>query len=193
MYRRKTEVNLPWDDIFKGKGVDIGSGDDPLQIPDCVHFDQEDGDANHILDYLEEGSFDFVHASHVLEHLHDPTQALKDWSKLLKPGGYIVGEVPSWELYEGKRERSVFNPDHKSTFSLWSKKGGTELQHFYALEFFPKVAALSGMDLVSLRLIDTNYNYCVGASIDQTFPFENAVECYIEFFLQKHAASTHNL
>src|SRR6185437_10334068 len=32
-----------WDRIFQGKGLDIGAGDDPLDIPDCLHFDLPDG------------------------------------------------------------------------------------------------------------------------------------------------------
>ena len=39
--------------------------------------------------------FDIVHASLVLEHLLDPEAALKEWGKLLKPGGKLMVVVPN--------------------------------------------------------------------------------------------------
>ncbi len=39
--------------------------------------------------------FDIVHASLVLEHLLDPEAALKEWGKLLKPGGKLIVVVPN--------------------------------------------------------------------------------------------------
>lgn len=180
MNRRVREEKLtgfPWKRIFSGKGLDIGSGDDLL--PGAQPFDKEHGDAEHILDFFKPETFDFVHASHVLEHMHNPTMALSDWFQILKPNGYLIGEVPSWELYEGKRDRSVFNPDHKSTFSMWRKKGGAALPHYHAPTFF------TDFNPTSVRLIDTNYDYLKGASVDQTFRYEDGVECFIEFVLQK--------
>jgi hypothetical protein len=35
------------------------------------------------------------------------------------------------------------------------------------------------------RLVDTNYNYNLGTSVDQTFVRENAVEAFIEFVIRK--------
>lgn len=181
--RRMREDPEKWKAIFKGKGVDIGSGDNLLDVPGCEPFDKEHGDANRILDFLKARTYDYVHCSHVLEHVFDPSQCVEDWLDLLKPGGYLVGEVPSWELYEGKRPTSVFNPDHKTTFSMWNKVGGSVLPHFHAPYFFSTFS--DSATIHSVRLIDTNYDYCVGASVDQTFDFEKRVECFIEFVLQK--------
>ncbi len=46
-----------------------------------------------IPNYLRE--FDIVHASLILEHLLDPEAALKEWGKLLKPGGKLMVVVPN--------------------------------------------------------------------------------------------------
>lgn len=183
------EINgFQWKDIFKGKGVDIGSGDDPLPFTGCQPFDISDGDANNILDHLEEGIFDYVHASNVLEHMIDPMQAILGWWKLLKPGGYLIGEVPSWELYEGKRDLSIYNPDHKSTWSMWNLTGGSKLPHYFAPLFFSIFQSGNTNEnskIIKLQLIDTNYDYLKGSSVDQTFKESDEVECFIEFVLKK--------
>lgn len=178
--QEESEGGLPWSKILSGHGLDIGSGDDLL--PGAIPFDKEDGDANNLAQYFPSRTFDFLHASHVLEHVFDPAECVRDWLSLLKPGGHLVGEVPSWELYEGKRPTSIWNPDHKTTWSMWSKKGGSVLPHIFAPDFF---ASFGNTEVVSLRLIDTNYNYLTGASVDQTYDFSHGVECYIEFVLRK--------
>lgn len=45
---------------------------------------------------FETGSVDSLYAIHLLEHLHrgDADVALKDWARVLKPGGVLVLELP---------------------------------------------------------------------------------------------------
>ena len=42
--------------------------------------------------------FDAVHLNHVLEHVYDPVELLKRIKLILKPGGYLIIEVPN-EIY----------------------------------------------------------------------------------------------
>ena len=44
---------------------------------------------------LPDGSFDVVTAWAVFEHLHDPAGAFAECSRLLKPGGHLVIQVPN--------------------------------------------------------------------------------------------------
>ena len=44
---------------------------------------------------FEEGSFDVVRLSHVLEHLYEPLKTLKEIAKILKPNGQIRITVPN--------------------------------------------------------------------------------------------------
>ena len=166
--------------IFKGEGIDIGAGDDLINVTDVRGFDMEDGDANHLDQYFPEESFDFIHASQCLEHMRDPKAALESWLKVLKKGGYAVISIPSWELYEGMIWPSRFNPDHKSTWSMW-QKGSPALNHVK----LPEWLANFNCEIVYCELIDTNYNYKIGTRVDQTYPYENRVEAFIEFVLQK--------
>lgn len=43
---------------------------------------------------FEDNSLDYVLTSHVIEHFYDPIKALKEWFRVIKPGGYIAMIVP---------------------------------------------------------------------------------------------------
>lgn len=96
-------------------GIDIGAGSDPLNEVfrryDVLHGD---GDAQTMAGIPDE-SFYTVYASHVLEHLHDPIEALRNWWRILAPGGYLIVQVPHMDLYEKKTDLpSRWNADHKT-------------------------------------------------------------------------------
>jgi SAM-dependent methyltransferase len=95
-------------------GLDIGSGADPLNHT-FRRYDQArgDGDATFLNDIPAE-TFEVVYASHVLEHLHQPTVAVSNWWRVLKPGGLLAVIVPHRDLYEKRLTLpSRWNEDHK--------------------------------------------------------------------------------
>ena len=49
---------------------------------------------------FEYGSFDCLVCNDVLEHLVDPWQSLKDLTKFLSPGGYIISSLPNVRFSE---------------------------------------------------------------------------------------------
>ena len=58
-------------------------------------------------------SQDAVFASHCLEHIPDFRNAIRDWFRVLRIGGFLVVMVPHQFLYEKKRELpSRYNEDH---------------------------------------------------------------------------------
>ena len=67
---------------LSSKGIDIGAGDD-LIFPNVRRFDQNDGDANRIADFVHD-TFDYVFSSHCLEHMVDPKMALLNWWQLVR-------------------------------------------------------------------------------------------------------------
>jgi SAM-dependent methyltransferase len=104
-----------FDAYCRGRGLDIGYGGDPV-TPGVVGWDFEHGDAQ-LLQGLDAASFDFVYSSHLLEHLPDCALALRNWWRVLKPGGYLILHLPHRDLYEKKpRLPSWFNEDHKHFF-----------------------------------------------------------------------------
>lgn len=101
----------------QGQGLDIGYGGDLLSS-NCQGWDYADGNAQY-LKGVPDSSFDFVYASHILEHVRNPTVAIKNWWRVLKTNGYLIVAIPERNLYE-KRTRlpSHRNNDHKHFFLL---------------------------------------------------------------------------
>jgi SAM-dependent methyltransferase len=138
---------------LQGKGLDIGAGRDPVR-PDVRRFDVEHGDANCITQVIRElESFDYVFSSHCLEHMRDPIAALEDWWKLVKPGGALFVIVPDEDLYEQGYWPSIFNSDHKSTFTISKQTSWSPVSR----NLLELMGNLPGVDRVSVRLQDHGY------------------------------------
>ena len=151
-----TKAKAHWGTIEKqaiqGTGIDIGCGPDPV-TPNARRFDLEHGDANVISQFVKE-QFDFVYASHCLEHMHDPRKTILDWWKLVKPGGYLFILVPDEDLYEQGVFPSRFNNDHKATFTI-SKARSWSAKSINVLELGQ---SLPNGQIVSLQLQDVGYD-----------------------------------
>jgi len=101
-------------------GIDIGvgridsvHGADPIKIENCIAHDRDDCDA-HEMSIFNDNEFEFVHASHVLEHMQDPILAIKNWFRITKPNGHLIIAVPDRDAYERKKTLpSRWNADHK--------------------------------------------------------------------------------
>jgi hypothetical protein len=86
--------------------------------------------------------------------MHDPRATIKDWWKLVKPGGYLFVMIPDEDLYEQGYFPSRFNPDHKATFTIcksnsWSPK---------SINVLDLANSLPDGQLVSLELQDRGYD-----------------------------------
>lgn len=138
--------------ILAGKGIDIGCGADPI-TPAVRRFDVQDGDANQIIQYVQE-EFDFVYSSHCLEHMRNPRQALADWWKLVRVGGHLVFLVPDEDLYEQGVFPSRFNSDHKFTFTISKTKSWSPV----SINVLELARSLPGGQLISLALQDQGYD-----------------------------------
>ena len=110
---------------FRGEGIDIGGAPDPLGqyagvfslMLSARTWDMEDGDAQY-MEGVEDNQFDFLASSHCLEHMVNPQEALSNWIRIVKPGGFIVVTVPDEDMYEGGVWPSRYNDDHKHTFTI---------------------------------------------------------------------------
>lgn len=127
---RKSATRRARDPVFQsryfcGHGIDIGAGDDSLgvyahmfpKILSVRAWDRQDGNAQHMAG-IPDGSLDFVHSSHCLEHLDDPRDALRNWLRILAPGGFLVISVPDEDLYEGGQWPSLMNAEHLWSFTI---------------------------------------------------------------------------
>ena len=54
---------------------------------------------------FRDGTLDYVLASHVIEHFFDPVKALREWHRVLRPGGYIFIITPHMDrMFDQYRE-----------------------------------------------------------------------------------------
>lgn len=157
------------------KVLDIGCGHEKV----VKHADPWDialghGDASELAGVPEE-SYDTVYASHVLEHLEEPGEAVRRWWEVVKPGGHLIIAVPDEDLYEQGAWPSVFNPDHKHSFTTF--KAETALPE--SVNLISLITPLPNVRLVSLRVCDERYDYSLDRGKDQT-EAERQVECVAE-------------
>lgn len=93
---------------------------------------------------LEDGSFDFIHMSHVIEHLNQPVTTLEQVSRLLRPGGRLYVETPNiesigfrrcqefWYPLETPRHLWLFSPE---TLSRALSRAGLQPRRLYTQPF----------------------------------------------------------
>lgn len=182
MRRRMADMTFPWREIFKGRVLDVGAGDDGLQWPGCdvTHFDLPDGSSDDLTQFFAPNSFDVIHGSQVCEHFANPVRALHSWLTVLKPGGYIVASTPDYVRYEKMRWPSVFNHGHVSTWSLDFPASPAPI-HCKLPEWLEQFS----VKVLRCALVDTNFDYSKPASVDQTYRYEDGVECFVELVIQK--------
>lgn len=99
-----------------GKKLNLGCGQFPLTDYVNVDFSPRAPadvlcDLSHFPYPFTPEGFDGILASHVLEHLPDPLAAMREWHRLLKPGGQLLVKVPHFS-------RGFTHPDHRRGFDV---------------------------------------------------------------------------
>jgi len=109
-----------------GQGLDLGCGAVKIR-PDAIGVDLYHPAADMHTDVRDlscypSGHFDYIYSSHMLEELQDTMGVLKEWLRIIKPGGYLVLYQADEDLY-WKLGDSRCNNAHKYHFkwdSLWT-------------------------------------------------------------------------
>ena len=111
---------------------------------------------------------DAVFASHCLEHIDDYQNAISDWFRVLKIGGFLVIAVPHRDLYERKKTLpSLFNGDHRRLYTPAVLLSEVEAS-----------LPVGGFRIRSLRDIDDGFDYSVPPEIHPEGSYE--IELVIE-------------
>jgi SAM-dependent methyltransferase len=170
---------------FVGEGIDVGAGEDSLAkytslfplATNIRSWDLQDGDAE-AMQSVADQTYDFVHSSHCLEHLNDPYQGLKNWIRICKTGGHLIIMVPDEDLYEQKLWPSIFNPDHKWSFTINKTRSwcSRSINVFDLLN-----AHQESVKIKKIELLDSTYIYDRKVQ-DQT---RDIAESAIEIILKK--------
>jgi SAM-dependent methyltransferase len=175
---------------FVGKGLDVGGAPDPLGafrpffplMTSCDTWDLPQGDGQ-VLETVADETYDFLHSSHCLEHLVDPAVSLKNWLRVLKPGGHMVVMIPDEDMYEQGVFPSTFNTDHKWTFTVFKPESWSE-KSLNVLDLLRDL----GPEAEVQKVESLNSTFYKGQKrFDQTrLP---TTECAIEFVVRKRPAS----
>lgn len=112
---------VPW---TTGRGLDVGCGPyraaghmigiDADRRNQCSDGASIVGDGTK-LGMFSDDSLDFVFSSHFLEHVVDTEAALKEWWRVIRPGGALVLYLPHRDFYPNMGQEGA-NPDHKHDF-----------------------------------------------------------------------------
>lgn len=98
----------------QGNGVDIGFGGDPVR-PSSITIDLDCemvagshpinlvGDAA-LLHWFGNGVLSYVYSSHCLEDFLDTEGVLREWLRVLMPGGFLCLLLPDQKKYERHRK-----------------------------------------------------------------------------------------
>lgn len=129
----------------KMENIDYLTGDLESPIAD-MHFDLHEIP-------LEDNQFDIVFCNHVLEHVNDANQCMRELYRVMKPGGWGIFQVPQdmtrEETYEDpaitspeEREKHFWQKDHVRLFAKdypeWLKRAGFNVTEFHPKEQFSK-------------------------------------------------------
>lgn len=121
----------------KQKNLNYLTGDLVSPIAD-LHFDLHDIP-------LEENRFEVIFCNHVLEHVDDANQCMRELYRVMKPGGWGIMQVPQDHNREltledpsitspKEREKHYWQKDHVRLFAKdypqWLKKAGFEVMEF---------------------------------------------------------------
>jgi SAM-dependent methyltransferase len=127
------------------KNLDYLTGDLVSPIAD-MHFDLHDIP-------LEDNKFDRVFCNHVLEHVEDANQCMRELFRVMKPGGWGIFQVPQdfslEKTYEDttitspeEREKHFWQKDHVRLFGAdypdWLRNAGFEVEEYKPVELFSK-------------------------------------------------------
>jgi SAM-dependent methyltransferase len=85
---------------------------------------------------LPDASYDVVMAHHVLEHIDDDRQAMRELFRLLRPGGFGIFSVP----INPTRQRTYENPAITDPALRFVHFGGEDHKRYYGLDFAERLA-----------------------------------------------------
>lgn len=138
MQKHINKNRLQFADYFSGTGLEIGALNEPFPVnagvkviysdilnteqidalcPEGIHPDMISDSES--FPSVNDNSFDFIIANHVLEHLTNPIRALIEWFRILKDEGYLFITIPdkrfTFDRYRQRTKLSHLIDDYKST------------------------------------------------------------------------------
>jgi SAM-dependent methyltransferase len=116
--------------LFKAqKNLDYTTGDYNSPIAD-IHFDLHQAP-------FADNTYDVIFCNHVLEHVEDADQCMRELYRIMKPGGWGIFQVPLDTAREKTYEdRSITSPEQRE-LHFWQK----DHLRLFGLDYKDKLAA----------------------------------------------------
>lgn len=186
--------------LLQGEGLEIGGLNSPLPVPgarvlysDVLTPEEIDAlypgskhpdiisDSESFPD-CDDGSFDFVIANHVIEHVTDPIRALTEWYRIIRPGGILFLAVPDKRFtFDRDRERTTLEHlinDHESELET------KDLNYAHLKDWATHVEGLEQGSQAWQEWVDYEYNK--GYSVhNHVWQIEDILELF-QFLAEKH-------
>ena len=107
-----------------GIGLDLGCGHEKINPATAIGIDAGGNAANINIDLSKPDAlkifsdeyFDYVFSSHLLEDFYDTETALREWWRVIKPGGHLILYLPHKYFYPDFKDDPGVNPNHKHNF-----------------------------------------------------------------------------
>lgn len=129
--------------IDKSIGVDIiKKGDAIPNLKNAVSCADIQADVSKSMP-IEDNSADAVIARHILEHCLDVVGTLKEWKRILKPGGKMILAVPDEDIVSA----IPMNPEHKHAFG---KESLRSIMDMLGMKMVDIKEAGNGMSMVGV-------------------------------------------
>jgi SAM-dependent methyltransferase len=112
---------------------------------------------------FEDSSFDILMANHLMEHVDDDRKVLKEFYRVLKPGGWGILQVPiDWNNPETEEDRSITDPLELERL-YWQ----SDHLRLYGHEDYPRRLKEAGFEVevvdMKKHLGESRYTkYCLG-------------------------------
>jgi hypothetical protein len=112
---------------------------------------------------FEDSSFDILMANHLMEHVDNDRKVLKEFFRVMKPGGWGILQVPiDWNNSETEEDRSITDPLERERL-YWQ----SDHLRLYGFEDYPKRLSEAGFeveaaDMLNLIGEERYTRYCLG-------------------------------
>jgi SAM-dependent methyltransferase len=146
-----------------------------------IDWDQQNGDGA-LLEGVPDGSLDFVHSSHSLEHMDDPAVAMTNWLRVLKPGGHLLLTLPDEDMFEqGVWPSRYAGADHKMSWTIYKDQSWCPVSR-NVIDFLTAHGWGALIEILKIEKLDNTFNYNDPAWDQTRGPIQ---ECAIEIILRK--------
>lgn len=135
-----------------------------------------------------DNTFDAIVMSHVLEHVYDPINLLKECHRILKKGGKLISVTPNMNSFGHKVYKHNYlhldQPRHLNLFNNLCIKSILKITGFNMTNVTTTIMGANGIMIASSTLRHQD-NYKMGSVVSLRFRFLGIAFQFLEWFLMK--------